>query len=121
MSRRIERVNGVLRQEISRILAAELRDPRLASLVSVTRVDTSSDLQFAKVFVSVLGDQEEKSSTLKALKAASGFIRRGIRHQVTLRAVPSVAFYIDESIERGAELLKLIDEVAPGPDTEQAS
>ena len=113
MSRRIDRINGVLRQAISRVLAEELRDPRLSDIVSVVRVDTSPDLSNAKVYISVLGDHEAKTSSLKALKSASGFVHRGIRDQVSLRAVPSIRFFLDESIEEGAELLKLIADVTP--------
>ena len=114
MTRRTERLNVVLRQEISHLLAEKLRDPRLPSMVSVTHVSTSPDLGVAKVYVSVLGDQTDKSNTLKALKSASGYVRRNIRQNLTLKTVPVVEFYLDESIEHGAELLKLIDQVAPG-------
>ena len=113
MSRRLDRVNGVLRQAISRVLAEEMRDPRLSDVVSVMRVDTSPDLSKAKVYVSVFGDQQAKTSSLKALKSASGFVHRCIRDQVRLRAVPSVEFYLDETIEEGAQLLKLIADVTP--------
>ena len=116
MNRRIERVNAVLRQEIGRILAEELRDPRLASMVSVTRVSTSPDLGKARVFVSVLGDEDDKINTLKAVRSASGYVRRNIRNRLSIRQVPSIEFHIDESIEQGAEMLKLFEEVAPGPD-----
>jgi len=116
MTRRLERVNVVLRQEISRVLATELRDPRLASLVSITRVEAAADLGSARVYVSVLGDRKAKTSTLRALKSASGFVRRRIRQHVALRNVPSFAFHIDETIEQGAEVLKLINEVAPRPE-----
>ena len=121
MSRRLERVNVLLRQEISRVLASELRDPRLSSMVSVTRVETSPNMGIAKVFVSVLGDGTDKSNTLKALKSASGFVHRSVRHRVALRTVPTVDFYIDESIEQGAEILKLMDEAAPDIETGESS
>ena len=115
MTRRVERVNVLLRHEISRVLAIELRDPRLSSIVSVTRVEASSDLHIAKVFISVLGNQEDKSNTLRALKSASNFVRRSIRPHVALKTVPAIDFYVDDSIERGAEVLKLINEVAAEP------
>lgn len=117
MNRRMERVNGLLREEISRVLTSELKDPRLSSLVSITRVDTSPDLHQARVYVSVLGGITEKRSTLKALKSASGFVRRNIRPHISLKSVPVVDFIIDESIEQGAEVLKLISKLSPGPDT----
>ena len=114
MNRRMERVNVVLRQEISRVLALELKDPRLSSMVSVTHVDTAADLRLAKAYVSVLGDQADKDSTLRALRSAAGFVRRCMRTQLTLKFVPTVEFYLDESIEYGTALLKIIDEVSPG-------
>jgi ribosome-binding factor A len=117
MNRRNERVNVLLRQEISRLLATELKDPRLPSILSITRVETSPDLRVARVFVSVLGDKSEKADTLKALRSASGYVRRKLRQQVTLKMVPSVEFRIDESIERGAEMMKLISEAAPSPES----
>jgi len=117
MNRRMGRVNGLLRQEISLVLASELKDPRLSSLISVTRVDTAADLSVARVYVSVMGDQEAKTSSMRALRAASGFVHWRMRRQVSLRKVPSIRFQIDESIEQSAELLKLIAEVAPGPET----
>ena len=117
MNRRVERVNVLLRDEISRVLLSELRDPRLASMVSVIRVDTSADLSLARVYVSVLGDQTDKHNTLKALKSASGYVYKSIRRHMTLRTVPSLEFRIDETIEHGSELLRLISEVALGPES----
>ena len=121
MTRRLDRVNVLLRQEISRVLSSELRDPRIASIVSVTRVDTSADLRHANVFVSVFGDQSEQRSTLKGLKSAAGFIHRNLRHTLKLRAVPSLRFQLDQSIELGAELLEKIKEVAPQSETDEES
>jgi ribosome-binding factor A len=119
MSRRIERVNGVLRQEISRVLATELRDPRLSAMVTVTQVKTSADLRHAKVFVSMLGDGAEKRSTLEALRSAAGYVHRNIRQNLTMKSAPRVEFVIDDSIERGAELLRMIDGLPhpPSPET----
>lgn len=121
MTRRMDRVNVLLRQEISRVLASELKDPRLPDIVSVTRVDTSPDLRAAKVFVSVLGGKEEKATTLKVLRSASGFIRRDMRGYLTLKNLPTISFFIDDSIEKGDEVLKLISEVAPGPEAAEMS
>ena len=115
MSRRIERVNGLLRQEISSVIANELRDPRLASMISVTEVDTSADLRKAKVFVSVLGGPDDKAKTLKALRSAAGFMHWNMRDKLSLKSVPSLEFFIDDSIEKGAEMLEMIRRVSPGP------
>ena len=111
MVRRIDRVNGLLRQEISRVLASELKDPRLPTVVSVMRVDTSRDLRTARVYVSVLGDQCDKSNALRALKSAAGFIRRKIRSSLELRNLPTVEFRLDETLERGSEVSEIISRV----------
>ena len=118
MSRRMDRVNALLREEISRVVASDLKDPRLSSMVTVTLVDTSGDLRHARVFFSVLGDRADKLRTLKALKSAAGYIHRHVRQNLTLKVVPSLEFHLDDSIERGNEILEMIREVAPGPATE---
>ena len=118
MSRRLERVNGLLRQEISAIVSSDLSDPRLGSLISVTEVDCSPDLGSAKVYVSVLGGQKEKSASLEALKSAAGFVHRNLRGRVRLRTVPSLEFRLDESIEAGFAILEKIRQTVthPSPD-----
>ncbi len=122
MSRRLERVNGLLRQEISAIVSSDLSDPRLGSLVSVTEVDCSPDLGSAKVYVSVLGGQEEKSASLEALNSAAGFVHRNLRGRVRLRTVPSVEFRLDESIEAGFAILEKIRQTVthPSPDDQSS-
>jgi ribosome-binding factor A len=114
MSRRMERINALLRQEISSIVASDISDPRLSSMITVTRVDTAPDLSRAKVYVSIMGHPDQKKRTLKGLKSASGFVRRGLRPRLTLRTVPEVEFHIDDSIERGTNMLRLIDEAMAG-------
>ena len=111
MSYRIERVNALLREEIGSVLAGELSDPRISPMASVTRVETSRDLSFARVYVSVLGTDEEKADTMEALGAAAGFIHRAIRPHLRMRNVPHFAFHLDEAIEKGAEMIAFIDEV----------
>ena len=119
MNRRMDRVNVLLRQEISRVLTGQLRDPRLSSVVSVTRVESSRDLKQARVFVSVLGDDAEKEQTLKALKSAAGFVHKSVRQQLTVKNVPTLAFHLDESIEQGAEMLERIKDLSPNDVNEQ--
>ena len=114
MTRRLDRVNGLLRQEIGRVLTSRLKDPRLSSVMSVTRVDASADLRHARVFVSVLGDETAKQVTLRALRSAAGFIHRDVRRHLTMKAVPTLTFQIDESIEQGAEMLRKIRSLVPG-------
>lgn len=111
MPYRIERVNALLREEIGSVLADQLNDPRISQIVSVTRVETLRDFSFAKVYVSVLGPDEEKAGTMQALEAASGFIHRAIRPNLRMRTIPHLSFHLDEAIEKGAEMLAFIDEV----------
>ena len=119
MNRRMDRVNVLLRQEISRVLTGQLKDPRLSSVVSVTRVESSRDLKQARVFVSVLGDDAEKEQTLKALRSAAGFVHKSVRQQLTVKSVPTLTFHLDESIEQGAEMLERIKDLSPNDVNEQ--
>ena len=112
-TRRVARVNDLIRREISEVLMREIRDPRLSGLLSVTEVATSPDLKYARVYVSVLGSDDEKRQVEEGLAAASGFLRRRLGERLSLRYVPELSFERDESIERGSRLLELIREVAP--------
>ncbi len=112
MAHRIERVNQLIRREISELLQRQVKDPRLGSFVAVTEVSTSSDLRYAKVFVSCMGSDEERQETLKGLEAATGFFRNQLSRRLRLRRIPELSFHWDDSIERGAHLLQLIDEVS---------
>ena len=116
MAHRIERVNNLIRQEISELLQRQVKDPRLGTFVMVTEVSTSSDLRYAKVFISCLDSQEEKQKTLSALAAASGFLRKELAKHLRLRRVPELSFHWDDSIERGDHLLRLIDQVSSQQD-----
>src|SRR3990172_5497060 len=108
MTRRIQRINDLLREEISDLLRRELKDPRIGGLVTITEVDVSPDLRQAKVFVSVLGSEEEKASTFRALAAAAHFLRRELRKRLTIRRTPELTFLPDDSLERGARILSLL-------------
>lgn len=111
-TRRRERVSELIREEISELIRREVRDPRLSCLISVTEVVTSADLRHAKVFVSIMGTEEDKKQVEKGLAAASGFLRKGLGERLSLRYTPELSFYRDDSIERGSRLLQLIEEVA---------
>ena len=113
MAHRIERVNSLLRQEISQLLQRQVKDPRLGNFIAVTEVATSADLKFAKVFVSSIGSEKEKQETLSALASASGFFRKELARDLKLRYIPVLSFQWDDSIERGDHLLQLIDEITP--------
>ncbi|MSQ11896.1 MAG: 30S ribosome-binding factor RbfA [Dehalococcoidia bacterium] len=115
MGRRVDRINSLLRQQLSELVQLELKDPRLSALVTITRVQISSDLQTAKVFVSVLGDQEERDDVLKVMTSARGFLRHALRDRLDLRFVPDLLFISDTSIEEGTRVLDLMNRVAPPP------
>jgi len=110
MARRTEKINHLLRQEISDLLLRQVRDPRLGGLISVTKVDTASDLSRARVFVSTMGSETEKQEVLEALMGASGFLRRELKGRLTLRMIPELSFCQDDTIEQGARVLQLIDQ-----------
>ncbi|MBA7704707.1 Ribosome-binding factor A [subsurface metagenome] len=121
MAHRIERVNNLIRHEISQLLQRQVKDPRLDSFVAVTEVSTSPDLRYAKVFVSCMGSEEEKQATLRGLVAATGFFRNKLARRLRLRRIPELSFEWDDSIERGTHLLKLIDEVNADTNPERHS
>lgn len=112
MTRRTERINNLIRQEICDLLQRQIKDPRLSSFISVTKVVTSPDLRHAKVLVSVFGDEIQKEAVLQGFRAASGFFRRELARRLTLRRIPELSFYADDSIERGARVLNIIDGLA---------
>src|SRR5512138_3401381 len=110
MTRRIERVNSLLVEEISDLIRREIQDPRLGAMVSVTEVHTSPDLRNATVMVSVLGTDEEAKLALTALRHAAGFLRHEMAARLRLKHVPELSFRLDTSLETGARVLRLIKE-----------
>jgi len=111
MAHRIERVNSLIRQEISELLQRQVKDPRLGNFIAVTEVSTSPDLKYAKVFISCIGGEGEKQEVLSGLASASGFFRRELARRLKLRYTPELSFQWDDSIERGEHISQLIDEV----------
>jgi ribosome-binding factor A len=111
-SHRIERVNTLIRREISDLIQHHLRDPRLAEFVAVTDVETTTDLQHAKVFVSTISGQQEEARVLGVLNAAAGHLRSELAKKVRLRHTPELSFHWDNSIERGDRILRLLDQVS---------
>jgi len=112
MAHRIERVNNLIRREISELLQRQVKDPRLDSFVTVTEVSTSADLRYAKIFISRIGGEEEKQETLNVLAGASGFLRNELAKRLNLRRIPELSFQWDDSIEHGAHLSQLIDKMS---------
>ena len=111
MTRRVERVNSLIRQEISELLQRRVKDPRLGYFITVTDVVTSADLRQAKIFISRIDGGEEKQGTMDVLAGAAGFLRNELAKRLRLRHVPEISFQWDDSIERGDHLLQLIDGV----------
>jgi ribosome-binding factor A len=118
MTHRIERVDNLIRREISGLLQRRVKDPRLGSFVIVTEVATSPDLRHAKVLITRMGSKQEREESLSALASASGFLRSELAKHLKLRRIPQLNFQLDDSIERGARLLELIDRVGSGQDAE---
>lgn len=113
---RTNRIAEEMKKEISNIIQNELKDPRLPSMVSITHINVTRDLRYAKIYVSVLGDEEQKSGAITALKSAAGFIRREIGQRIKLRYTPELIFELDNSIEHGVYMNKLINEVVKNKD-----
>ena len=119
MTWRMERVNSTLRQEISSIILTVLKDPKLASIVSVIDVDTTKDLRSAKVYVSIYGDTDTKRSTVKALNNASGFISKNISKKLKIKTTPALKFRVDNSRSDGSLLTQKISQIVTGNDYEE--
>ena len=112
------RINGEVQKELSRIIQNEIKDPRIAPMTSVVSVEVAPDLKTCKAYISVLGDEKAAADTLAGLKSAEGYVRRQIAHSVNLRNTPEIRFILDQSIEYGVNMSKLIDEVV-GTDTQK--
>ena len=108
--KRLDRVNHLIREEISLLLQRELKDPRLG-FVTVTAVETARDLRLAKVFVSVLGDEPQWASSLAALGSARGFIRNWLRQHLDLRVTPELEFRADRSMQHAARIQEVLKQL----------
>lgn len=105
------RVNGEVQKVLSTLISREIKDPRINPMTSVIAVEVAPDLKTAKVYISVLGDQESKDSTLRGLKSATSFMRGQLAKTLNLRNTPELTFVIDSSIEYGVHMSKLIAQV----------
>ena len=112
---RMTRVNDEITRELANIIRGELKDPRIGVLTSVLRVETTQDLKYCKVFISVLGNDEEKANVMKGLKSASGFIRHLLAERINLRITPELTFKLDDSVEYGIKMSKLIEKISSEP------
>ena len=105
------RINSEVQREMSQIIREEIKDPRVHPMTSVMAVEVTPDLKFAKIFVSVLGSEEEKEKTMEGLKKSASFARGQLARRMNLRNTPELTFIVDNSIEYGVTMSKRIDEV----------
>jgi ribosome-binding factor A len=117
---RTRRIAEQIQRELAEVIRLELKDPRVASLVTITDVEVSPDQSHAKVFFTLLGDANKIVETTEGLKRAAGFLRTQLAHRVKLRTVPQLEFKYDASVERGVKLSRLIDEAVANPGKDSA-
>ena len=105
------RMNGEVQRELAQIIRGGIKDPRIAPMTSVVAVEVAPDLKTCKAYISVLGDDTARDETLQGLKSAEGFIKSRLAKTINLRNTPEITFVMDQSIEYGVNMSKLIDEV----------
>ena len=105
------RINGEVQKVLSEIIRGEIKDPRISPLTSVVSVSVDPDLKTCKAFISVLGNQEAQANTMAGLMSAVGYVRRQLAKELNLRNTPEITFVLDQSIEYGVNMSKMIDDV----------
>ena len=113
-SNRMIRINDEIQKEISEIIRSDLKDPRIGVITSVLKVDTTNDLKYCKVYISVLGDDAKKEEVISVLKNASGFIRSLIANRINLRLTPEFKFILDDSLEYSFKIDGIIRSINEG-------
>lgn len=109
---RTDRLNSLLKEVISEVIRKDVRNPHVNQLVTVTRVDITKDLHHAKVYISVIGTDQEKQDTIVALQSASGFIAVNASKKVTMRYFPELTFKLDDSVEKHMRIAELLGEIS---------
>ena len=105
------RINGEVQRVLAEIIRGEIKDPRISPWTSVVAVEVAPDLKSCKAWISVLGNEEVRENTLQGLKSAEGFIKRQLAKTINLRNTPEITFVMDQSIEYGVNMSRMIDEV----------
>lgn len=108
---RTDRLNSLLKEVISEVIRREVRNPHVNELLTVTRVDITKDLHYAKVYISVIGSKEEKANTLNALQSAAGFIAVNSSKKVTMRYFPALTFKLDDAVDKHMRIEELLGEI----------
>ncbi|HHT50423.1 MAG TPA: 30S ribosome-binding factor RbfA [Eubacteriaceae bacterium] len=111
MARRMGRLNEEIKKELSNLIKNQIKDPRVADFVSITQVETTNDLRYAKVFVSIYGNEKQQEETLLGLRSAGGYLRREIGKNIKLRYTPELLFEIDNSIEYGMHINSILNKI----------
>jgi len=109
--KRLGRISEEIKRIVSNVIMTELKDPRISPMTSITKVEVTRDLRYAKIYISVLGNEQNKEETLKGLESGKGFVRKEIGRNLNLRYTPEPLFYLDKSIEHGFKISKLLNEV----------
>ena len=118
MPRRVDRINELLRQEISLLLARQVKDPRLDGVISITQVKTTNDLRNARVFLSVMGDSTAKQSALEGIQSAATYLRRELRDRLAMRYVPFLSFAVDNTLDEADHMNQIMDHIQAGGQAE---
>ena len=118
-SQRLQKINDEIKKEAAEVLRAELKDPRVSAMTTVTSAQTTSDLKQCKIFVSVLGDDGAKKEAMDGLRNAAPYLRKMLAMRVNLRNTPEITFVLDESLEYGMKMDKLFKEIKDGADEQQ--
>ena len=113
MSRRTDRINEQLREEISTLLTRQVKDPRLNAIISITRVVSSGDLRSARVYISVIGNQETKNAALAGMQSAASYLRHELRDRINMKHTPFLSYHLDDSLEEADKLFRLMNQVKP--------
>jgi ribosome-binding factor A len=110
------RINEEMKKELAALVMTDIRDPRLTAMVSITEVEVTKDLSYAKVYVSIFGTEKEKADSLNAIKNASSFLRREIGRRMNLRHTPELVIVLDTTIDRGMHIDDLIRQISTDKD-----
>lgn len=110
-NKRINRISEEVKKVVSQLLYNGIKDPRISSMTTVTRVEVTRDLSYANIYISVLGNDDEKHNTVTGLESARGFVRKEIGRTLDLRHVPEPRFHLDESIEQAIHMSELIKKI----------
>ena len=118
---RTSRISEEIKKELGSIIQHELKDPRLPDFTSVVSVSVSKDLRHAKIRISVLGDETQKKNAIEGLTSASGFVRKELGRRIKIRYIPELHFELDNSIEHGVYISRLINEVVKNENPEETT